>query len=143
MTDAEIEELRADARRYRWLMEDADRAAQLIADAYSDWDTDEPWREWPDSMIDAAINAVSKRERPNFCQHDPMTPNCTLRHQFTAGRTRCDSCGGIYTLPLSTAERAMCDVCDKRQWTQKTMSSGIETHVCNECMSTVTDKADA
>lgn len=49
-----------DSRRYRWLMEDADRAAQLIADAYSGWDTDDPWREWVSSMIDAATLAIRK-----------------------------------------------------------------------------------
>lgn len=37
------------------------------------------------------------------CQHDPMKPDCTLQHQFTEGRTRCDVCSGIFHLPVTRA----------------------------------------
>ena len=48
--DVEIEQLRsalteaqASAAWFRWLIADADRAASVVADAYSGWDTDTPW----------------------------------------------------------------------------------------------------
>jgi len=46
-----IERLRIDAARYLWLNEDADRCAQVVADAYDTWDTDVHW----DEHFDAAI----------------------------------------------------------------------------------------
>lgn len=48
---SEILTLQPDALRYRWLMADADRCGSIIGDAYSDWDTDENWRETVEAEI--------------------------------------------------------------------------------------------
>lgn len=34
-----------------WLLEDADRCAGVVADAYSGWDTDKPWRDTLEAEI--------------------------------------------------------------------------------------------
>lgn len=47
------------AERYRWLAADADRAAQLLSDAYQDWDTDVEWGPYLNGRIDEARAAKS------------------------------------------------------------------------------------
>lgn len=48
----EVAASKADAERYRWLLRDADHAAALVDDTYTDWDIDQDWRE----MLNAAID---------------------------------------------------------------------------------------
>jgi hypothetical protein len=62
----EIEKLRVDAARYLWLNADGDRCAQVVADAYSDWDTDIAWEE----HFDAAVTEAMR------CADACMFPDC-------------------------------------------------------------------
>lgn len=53
--EKEVEELREDAYRYRWLQSDGDHACGLVRDTYSDWDGErETWTEALNIEIDNA-----------------------------------------------------------------------------------------
>jgi hypothetical protein len=63
----ELEDKRVDAARYLWLNADGDRCAQVVADAYSDWDTDVHWEEHFDAAVTEAMRRASSNDRCVNC----------------------------------------------------------------------------
>lgn len=112
----EIDRWRESGERYEWLTADADRCAQLVSDAYDDWNTDDHW----DKHFDASVTEAQRR-----ASETAPEPACTcLGQRPDTSCKRCCPDGQLPQFagetPLKHSGECICPTCGIRHGTAAT-----------------------